>query len=111
MMAPRSSIIASAIKNIFRPVGTLFPNKEAMPNENAISVAVGIPQPCVKAVPMLTNIKINPGTTIPPNAAPKGKIALLKLDSSPLINSRLISMPANRKKIAIRKSLIHLSGE
>ena len=103
--------MANAIKKIFRLVVTRFPNNEAIPNENAISVAVGIPHPCVNAVPLLRNMKINAGTTIPPNAAPKGKTALWKLDSSPLINSRLISIPAKRKKIAIRKSLIHFSGE
>ena len=46
-MAPRSSIIASAINNIFKLNGTRFPNKEAIPKENAISVAVGIPQPLI----------------------------------------------------------------
>src|ERR1700751_2182014 len=111
MMAPKSSMIANAIKKIFKLVGTFLPNNEAMPSEKAISVAVGIPQPCVNAVPILRNIKINAGTTIPPSAAPKGKTALLKLDNSPLTNSRLISIPAKRKKIDIRKSLIHLSGE
>ena len=47
-MAPRSSIMANAIKNIFKLVGTLFPNKEAIPKEKAISVAVGIPHPAFK---------------------------------------------------------------
>ena len=41
--------MASAIKNILRLPGTRLPNKEAMPIENAISVAVGIPQPCEKS--------------------------------------------------------------
>src|SRR4051812_42733816 len=54
------------------------------------------------------------GTTIPPKAAPKGRIACLKEESSPVSNSLLISIPANRKKKLIRKSLIHsekLSGK
>ena len=44
-MAPKSSIIASAVINTFNPAGTRFPNKEATPNVKAISVAVGIAQP------------------------------------------------------------------
>ena len=44
-IAPRSSIMASAINKIFKPTGTRFPNKEQTPKEKAISVAVGIPQP------------------------------------------------------------------
>jgi hypothetical protein len=109
MIAPKSSIIARAMSNIFKLTGTLLPNKDATPNENAISVAVGIPQPCVNAVPELNKRKIRAGTTIPPNAAPKGNTAFLKDESSPLTNSLLISIPASRKKKDIRKLLIHLA--
>src|SRR5882724_1738610 len=48
---------------------------------------------------------------MPPKAAPKGRIAFLKVESSPFSNSRLISIPARRKKKAIRKLLIHSRGE
>ena len=44
-MAPKSSIIANAVKNTLRDKGTLLPNKDKTPNENAISVAVGIAHP------------------------------------------------------------------
>ena len=37
-IAPRSSIIAKAVKNIFRDIGTLFPNNDKTPKENATSV-------------------------------------------------------------------------
>ena len=45
IIAPKSSIIAKAVKNTFRDIGTLFPNRDSTPNENAISVAEGIAQP------------------------------------------------------------------
>ena len=44
-IAPKSSIIAKAVKKTFKDIGTLFPNKDKTPNENAISVAEGIAQP------------------------------------------------------------------
>jgi len=49
-MAPKSSIMANAVKNIFKATGTRLPNKEAMPNVKAISVAVGIAQPLLKSL-------------------------------------------------------------
>ena len=45
IIAPKSSIIASATKKTFKDTGTLEPNKDKTPMENAISVAVGIAQP------------------------------------------------------------------
>ena len=44
-IAPRSSMIAKAVKNIFNDIGTLDPNNDKIPKENAISVADGIAQP------------------------------------------------------------------
>ena len=44
-MAPRSSIIANAVKKTFKEMGTLDPNNDKTPIEKAISVAVGIAQP------------------------------------------------------------------
>ena len=44
-MAPRSSIIASAVKKTFNDIGTLEPNNDKTPIEKAISVAEGIAQP------------------------------------------------------------------
>ena len=45
MIAPRSSTIANALRNIFKELGTLLPSKEMIANEKAISVAIGIAQP------------------------------------------------------------------
>ena len=44
-IAPRSSIIARAVKKTFKEIGTLEPSKDKIPNENAMSVADGIAQP------------------------------------------------------------------
>ncbi len=44
-MAPKSSMMAKAVKNILSDKGTRLPSKEATPNEKAISVAMGMPQP------------------------------------------------------------------
>src|SRR5665213_894857 len=48
---------------------------------------------------------------MPPKAAPKGKIAFLKEESSPESNSLLISIAASTKKKAIPKLLIHSIGD
>ena len=45
-IAPKSSIIAKAVKKIFNEIGTLDPNNDKIPKENAISVADGMAQPC-----------------------------------------------------------------
>ena len=44
-IAPKSSIIAKAVRKTFKEIGTLLPNNERIPRENAISVADGIAQP------------------------------------------------------------------
>ena len=44
-IAPRSSIIANAVKNTFKEIGTLFLIYYNTPRENAMSVAEGIAQP------------------------------------------------------------------
>ena len=44
-IAPKSSIIASAVRKTFNEIGTLFPNNDKTPNEKAMSVAYGIPHP------------------------------------------------------------------
>jgi len=45
IIAPKSSIIARAVKNTFNEIGTLDPNKDKTPKEKAISVADGMAQP------------------------------------------------------------------
>ena len=44
-IAPRSSIIASAVKKTLSDIGTLLPNNDKTPKEKAISVVEGIAQP------------------------------------------------------------------
>ena len=44
-MAPKSSIIARAVKKTFNDKGTRFPSSDKTPNEKAISVADGMAQP------------------------------------------------------------------
>ena len=47
-MAPKSSKTAKAVRNIFKEVSTLLPNKDKIPMAKAMSVAIGIPAPdCV----------------------------------------------------------------
>ena len=45
IIAPRSSIIARAVKKTFKDNGTLLPNNDKTPNEKAISVADGMAHP------------------------------------------------------------------
>ena len=45
MIAPKSSIIAKAVKKTFSDIGTLDPNNDNTPKEKAISVADGIAHP------------------------------------------------------------------
>ena len=45
IIAPKSSIIAKAIKKIFKEIGTRLPNNDKTPIEKAISVADGIAHP------------------------------------------------------------------
>ena len=44
-IAPKSSIIANAVKNTFNDIGTRDPSNDKIPIENAISVADGIAHP------------------------------------------------------------------
>ena len=46
-IAPRSSIIARAVKKTFKDIGTLEPSKDRIPKEKAISVAEGIAHPLI----------------------------------------------------------------
>ena len=110
-MAPKSSAIARAARNIFNEEGTRFPNSDITPNAKAISVAIGIPQPCIVGVFELISEYILAGTIIPPNAANIGIAAFCGLDNSPSIISRFISSPTSRKKIAISPSLIQRDTE
>ena len=45
-MAMMSSATASVLRNTRTPFGTRLPKSARMPSANAMSVAVGTPQPC-----------------------------------------------------------------
>ena len=45
MIAPKSSITANAVKKTLMDNGTLSPSNAKTPKANAISVAIGIPDP------------------------------------------------------------------
>ena len=92
-------MIAKAVRNIFRFIGTLFPKSDNTAKANAISVAMGIPKPCWVVVFELNKTWIRAGAIIPPIAAKTGKSAFLKVESSPIYSSRSISRPTSRKKI------------
>ena len=111
-IAPKSSIIANAVKNTFNERGTLLPNNDNTPKEKAISVADGIAQPFnVSPSPKFIKTYIKAGTSIPPTAAIIGSKACLILDNSPCKNSLLISSVTKKKKIAINASLIQCNTE
>ncbi len=52
-MAIMSSTIVSVERNARNPAGTLLPSNARMPRQNAMSFAMGTPQPCSKPLPML----------------------------------------------------------
>ena len=110
MILPKSSTIASAVKKTFKLVGQLLPRMAKTPIAKAISVAIGIPHPCAAGVPPLNIVKIKAGKIIPPSAAKIGNIAFLGWANSPTNNSRLISRPTKKKKVAIKPSLIHFKN-
>ena len=63
-------------RNIFRPMGTRLPNMESTPNENAMSVAIGIALPrSISGSSGQVRTKINTGIAIPPQAPMMGSRA------------------------------------
>ena len=108
-IAPRSSTVASVSKNAATPPGILFLKKLYTPIANAMSVAMGMAQPAVTAAAVVAGLLharyIPIGTIIPPSAPMHGNAACFKLRSDPCTNSRLISNPTAKKKIAINPSL------
>ena len=107
IMPPRSSATARAAKNTFKESGTRLPNVESIPNENAMSVAIGIADPrSISSLSGQTSKKTRTGKSMPPHAPIIGSMAFLSDESSPTRISRLISRPTEKKKMLIRKSLI-----
>ena len=81
-----------------------------MPTANAMSVAMGMPQPLrVSAPASATNTRA--GTTMPPSAAMAGRAALRGSLRSPTTSSRLISKPATKKKMVISPSLTQWTSD
>ena len=106
-MPPKSSATANVAKNIFRPMGTRLPNMESTPNENAMSVAMGMAVPRnIRASSGQVRKKISTGMAMPPQAPMMGSKAFFSVDSSPTRISLLISSPTEKKNKAMRKSLI-----
>ncbi len=54
-MAPRSSAMAMAVKKTFKGRGMREPNMVKIPRVKAMSVAMGMPQPCSAGPPALKN--------------------------------------------------------
>ena len=107
-MPPKSSATAKVARNIFRPMGTRLPNMESTPNENAMSVAIGIALPrSISGSSGQVRTKINTGIAIPPQAPMMGSRAFFIVESSPTRISRLISRPTEKKNSAIKKSLMN----
>ena len=73
------------------------------PSANAMSVAIGMPQPRALSPPAIARYS-SAGTTMPPIAASTGRIAARSWRSSPVTSSRLISSPTTRKNNAISPS-------
>lgn len=104
-MPPMSSTTASVVRNIFKGKGTREPSRVRTPNENAISVDIGIAAPPLNGVPEENERNIHTGTIIPPIAATIGSRALRNDERYPTRISRLISRPIVKK---IRSSEHHL---
>ena len=110
-IAPRSSMMASAVRKTNRLAGTRVPSIRRQPSANAISVAIGTPHPRSEGSWCATRKNSPAGTSIPPSAAIAGTAALRSEFNSPVSNSALISNPTRRKKIAMSRSLTHrMSG-
>ena len=100
--------MAKAVRKTRSPRGAQRPMSASTPRANAMSVAIGTPQPRVAGESRpTTRTKTTAGTSAPPNAATTGRVARRTESSSPTSTSRLISRPMTRKNTAIRASLIH----
>ncbi len=109
MMASRSSTVASVIRNARIEPGSALANRASTASENAMSVAVGIAQPCAVSLngksdpfamsrlpgspaPHWENTAMTPmnrigGTIMPPTAHSIGTAAARMFDSEPVVSS------------------------
>ena len=110
IIPPISSTTAKAVRNIFRLKGTFLPRSERTPREKAMSVAMGMAAPRMAGPDGLISQKSRTGMIMPPQAATTGSKAFRGEESSPTSSSRLISNPTEKKKIAMRASLMKSSN-
>src|SRR5947207_106690 len=61
--------MARPSRKTLRLNGTRLPSRDSTPSANAMSVAIGMPQPSLPAPPALNDRKIAAGATMPPSAA------------------------------------------
>ena len=87
------------------------PSTAMQPTTNAMSVAMGIPQPRCAGEPNCSARYTPAGTSIPPMAATSGRAARCGSRSSPSTSSRFTSSPTTKKNSAIRPSLIQWCSE
>ena len=79
-----SSATASVDRNTRTPFGTRLPRSAKMPSANAMSVAVGTPQPCTASgCDALNSRSMQMGAHTPPAAPSMGGLACRMLVSSP----------------------------
>jgi hypothetical protein len=100
-----SSTMASVSMNTLAAAGRRRPRIAMTPSANAMSVAIGIPQPWISGVPGLSTAYSRAGTAMPPNAATIATAARRGSRNSPPTISYLISRPTTKKKTAMRASL------
>ena len=91
-------------RNTFRGRPTRSPRSDTTPTANAISVAIGIPQPEAGSPDGLKAKKMSAGKTIPPIAAIAGRAAAFGSFRWPETSSLFISRPTTKKKITISAS-------
>ncbi|OLT17544.1 hypothetical protein BJF80_16695 [Serinicoccus sp. CUA-874] len=104
LRAITSSITTRVSRNV-RARAETPRDSESTPSANAVSVPTTMPQPRTESLPAFRATKIRAGTIIPPRAAITGAATRRRSRRSPTSNSRRISSPATKKKMAIRPSL------
>ena len=106
--APRSSAMATVVRNSLSEVGARLPSSASTPIAKAMSVAAGIAQPRAerRVARRRRRDRSAPGRPCPAAAAITGSRRRSQVASRPSTNSRLISSPTSRKKTAISPSLI-----
>ena len=109
-MAPMSSTMASVSKNSLSIGGIREPSSATTPTANAMSVAIGMPQPDAASPDGLSMKYSSAGATIPPIAAIAGSVAARTLARYPVTSSRLISRPTTKKNNAMSASFTNSSS-